>query len=58
MPNLILETRGLKKYYGKQLAVNNVSLQIPRESIYGLLGPNRAGKSSLTTLCVKILRLM
>jgi gallidermin-class lantibiotic protection ABC transporter ATP-binding subunit len=46
MPNLILETRGLKKYYGKQLAVNNVSLQIPRESIYGLLGPNGAGKST------------
>ena len=46
MPNLILETRGLKKYYGKQLAVNNVSLQIPRGSIYGLLGPNGAGKST------------
>src|SRR5665647_1192233 len=46
MLNLILETRGLKKYYGKQLAVNNVSLQIPRGSIYGLLGPNGAGKST------------
>lgn len=47
MSNLILETRGLKKYYGKQLAVNNVSLKIPKRSIYGLLGPNGAGKSTI-----------
>jgi len=46
MAELILETRCLKKYYGKQLAVNNISLQIPRGSIYGLLGPNGAGKST------------
>lgn len=46
MTELILETRCLKKYYGKQLAVNNISLQIPRGSIYGLLGPNGAGKTT------------
>jgi len=46
MADLILETRYLKKYYGKQLAVNNISLQIPRGSIYGLLGPNGAGKTT------------
>ncbi|QXM05467.1 lantibiotic protection ABC transporter ATP-binding protein [Crassaminicella indica] len=46
MGNLILEAKNLKKYYGKQLAVNNVSLQIPKGSIYGLLGPNGAGKST------------
>ncbi|MFY9433006.1 MAG: hypothetical protein WAP24_07975 [Thermacetogeniaceae bacterium] len=33
MTDLILETRYLKKYYGKQLAVNNISLQIPRGSM-------------------------
>ena len=46
MKNLILETKNLKKYYNKQLAVNNISLQIPRGAIYGLLGPNGAGKST------------
>ncbi|HHW47409.1 MAG TPA: lantibiotic protection ABC transporter ATP-binding protein [Clostridiaceae bacterium] len=55
MAELILETRCLKKYYGKQLAVNNVSLQIPRGSIYGLLGPNGAGKSTILKIITGLL---
>ncbi|SHK57044.1 lantibiotic protection ABC transporter ATP-binding protein [Paramaledivibacter caminithermalis] len=56
MSNLILETRGLKKYYGKQLAVNNVSLKIPRGSIYGLLGPNGAGKSTTLKMLTGLIK--
>jgi len=52
---LILETRGLKKYYGKQLAVNDVSLKIPRGSIYGLLGPNGAGKTTVLKMLTGLL---
>ncbi len=55
MSNLILETRGLKKYYGKQLAVNDVSLNIPKGSIYGLLGPNGAGKSTILKMLTGLL---
>ena len=55
MSNLILETRGLKKYYGKQLAVNDVSLKIPRGSIYGLLGPNGAGKTTVLKMLTGLL---
>ena len=55
MAELILETRCLKKYYGKQLAVNNISLQIPRGSIYGLLGPNGAGKSTTLKIITGLL---
>jgi ABC-2 type transport system ATP-binding protein len=51
---LIIETRGLVKKYGKLQAVNNLSLQVPRGAIYGFVGPNGAGKTStmriLTTL--------
>lgn len=55
MSELILETKGLKKYYGKQLSVNDVSLQIPRGSIYGLLGPNGAGKSTTLKMITGLL---
>lgn len=55
MSDLILETRGLKKYYGKQLAVNNISIHIQRNSIYGLLGPNGAGKSTTLKMLTGLL---
>ena len=43
---MMLQTQNLYKYFGKQKAVNNVSLNIEKEQIYGLLGPNGAGKST------------
>ena len=55
MSELILETKCLKKYYGKQLAVNNISLHIPRGSIYGLLGLNGAGKSTTLKIITGLL---
>jgi len=51
---MIVETRGLTKRYGKLTAINNLSLQVPKGAIYGFVGPNGAGKTStmriLTTL--------
>ena len=46
MSKYILETNELTKVFGKQKAVNNVSLKIEKNSVYGLLGPNGAGKST------------
>ena len=46
MSKYILETNELTKVFGKQKAVNNVSLKIEENSVYGLLGPNGAGKST------------
>ena len=47
MSKYILETNELTKVFGKQKAVNNVSLKIEENSVYGLLGPNGAGKTTL-----------
>lgn len=42
-----ISIRGLSKYYGKQKALNNINLEIPKGCIVGLLGKNGAGKSTL-----------
>ena len=45
MDMILKNNRPLQKFQ-RQMAVNNVSLNIRRNSVYGLLGPNGAGKST------------
>lgn len=52
--NPIIETRQLVKKYGNAYALNQVSLSIPRGSIFGLLGPNGAGKTTLIRMITQI----
>ena len=42
-----VETRGLTKRFGVNVAVNGVDLRIPRGCAFGYLGPNGAGKTTL-----------
>jgi ABC-2 type transport system ATP-binding protein len=42
-----VETHGLCKRFGAQVAVDNVDLLVPRGSAFGYLGPNGAGKTTL-----------
>jgi ABC-2 type transport system ATP-binding protein len=44
------------KNYDKHVAVNDVSLTVPKGSIFGLLGPNGAGKTSLIRMITTITR--
>lgn len=53
MKNL-LEVNEVYKQYGDYVALNGVSLQVPKGSIYGLLGPNGAGKTSLIRIINQI----
>ncbi|SHI48418.1 ABC-2 type transport system ATP-binding protein [Arenibacter nanhaiticus] len=50
----ILVARGVSKQFGKHIALNKVSLEIPKNSIYGLLGPNGAGKTTLIRIINQI----
>lgn len=44
---LAISTRGLTKQFERQIAVNDVDLQISTGEVYGLIGPNGAGKTTL-----------
>ena len=50
----ILEVKNVVKKYGDFVALNEVSLTVPKGSIYGLLGPNGAGKTSLIRIINQI----
>ena len=44
--SLAVETHGLTKRFGRQVAVDHIDLVVPRGSVYGFLGPNGAGKTT------------
>lgn len=46
----IVTTTNITKRYKDTNALNNVSIQIPKGSIYGLVGNNGAGKTTLMRL--------
>jgi len=54
MSSPILNIKDVSKNYSSNKALNNVSIDIPRQSIFGLLGPNGAGKTSLIRIINQI----
>ncbi|GAA0726396.1 ABC transporter ATP-binding protein [Aquimarina litoralis] len=53
MSNL-LEVQEASKRFGDFIALNNVSVTVPKGSIFGLLGPNGAGKTTLIRIINQI----
>lgn len=51
----ILSIESLTRVFGRLTAVNNVSIQIDRGDIYGLVGPDGAGKTTLLRLICGLL---
>ena len=52
MTNFLLQTKNLTKYFKNQKVINNVSLNIRESTIYGLLGLNGAGKSTVLKMII------
>ena len=50
----LLKIENITKRYSAHTALDDVSLSIPRGSIYGLLGPNGAGKTTLIRVINRI----
>lgn len=50
----MLEIHNIVKQYAGHLALNDVSIHIPKGQIFGLLGPNGAGKTSLIRIINQI----
>ena len=48
----VLKTYGLSKRFGSKLALDNVSINIKKGEIYGLIGKNGAGKTTLMRLAL------
>lgn len=56
MSNYAIETVGLNYNFGAQAVVKNLSLQVPKGSIYGFLGPNGAGKTTTIKILLNLLQ--
>ena len=51
-----VETHGLDKRFGDNVAVNGVELLVPRGCAFGYLGPNGAGKTTLIRVLLGLTR--
>lgn len=49
-----LQTQDVVKQYASHLALDGVSIDVPRGSVFGLLGPNGAGKTTLIRIITRI----
>lgn len=54
MTENIIECRNVCKNFGEKVALDNVSVSVPKGGIFGLLGPNGAGKTTLIRIINRI----
>lgn len=55
MSEWVIEARGLTRRFGDFTAVDDLDLRIPKQSIYGFLGPNGCGKSTTMRMLTGLL---
>ncbi len=50
----LIQCKNVSKSFGEKVALDNVSVDIPKGKIFGLLGPNGAGKTTLIRIINRI----
>ncbi len=53
---VLLQTSGLSKRYGKRWAVHDLNLTVRRGEVFGFLGPNGAGKSTTIRMLLSLIK--
>lgn len=51
---MLLRLENIRKEYGEKVAVDNLSMDIPKGVIYGIIGPNGAGKTTTIRMVMNI----
>lgn len=52
----VLSIQGISKRYGSIQALNNVSFDVPKGCVFGILGPNGSGKTTMLSIILDILQ--
>ena len=52
MNNPVISLEGVTKYYGEQLGVSGLDLEVRRGEVFGYLGPNGAGRRPQCGCCL------
>lgn len=52
----LIQTQNLSKYFGDMAALQDLSLTVPQNAIFGFLGPNGAGKTTTMKLLLGLIR--
>lgn len=52
----MVEIKGLNKFYGKFIALNNLDLHIDKGELFGFVGPNGAGKTTTMKILSGLLK--
>jgi len=54
--DLAIQTHDLRKVFGRKVAVESLTLEVPRGEVFGFLGPNGAGKSTSVKMLLGLVR--
>lgn len=54
-PDAVIDTRGLTAYFGKRLVVDQLTMRVPRGSVFAFLGRNGSGKTTTIRMLLGLL---